>query len=120
VNCCCNCSIVQRLDYDYKRVSIATSFNVKKKHSGLQSGYVYGGSGHPEVLLSPIPVTSLITLESAEAYNSLTIYDQSGRKVLQRTIIQTRTLDIGEFRTGMYYIRLEGNDKTFVDKLIKH
>lgn len=108
------------MNYDYKRVSIATSFNVKKIHSGLQSGYVYGGSGHQEVLLSPNPATSLITSESAEAYNSLTIYDQSGRRVLQRTIIQTRTLDIGEFRAGMYYVRLEGIDKTFVDKLIKH
>ncbi len=72
------------------------------------------------VLLSPNPATSIVAMQGAGEFNSLTVYDQSGRKVMQRVINNsTETLNISELRAGIYYVRFEGSEKTFINKLIK-
>jgi uncharacterized protein YjdB len=71
------------------------------------------------IKLSPNPANSIVTIQGAEDYNSLSVYDQSGRKVIQRNNFNLRTLDISELRSGIYFVRFEGNNKPYVTKLIK-
>ena len=71
------------------------------------------------VMLSPNPATSEVTIAGAEKYDSVSIYDQSGRLVIQGKINKTGKLDISELQSGIYLVELKGNDKPHVCKLIK-
>jgi len=72
-----------------------------------------------KILLSPNPATSIVTIDGAEAYDALFVYDQLGRMVMQRKINAQNTLDISELQTGIYLVRFEGNAKPHVCKLVK-
>lgn len=72
-----------------------------------------------KVALSPNPATAVLNMDGAEEYETLSIFDQSGRKVMHRNINQISTLDISELHPGFYIVRFAGNDQFFVSKLIK-
>ena len=72
-----------------------------------------------KVVLSPNPASSIVTIDSAEEFDTVTIYDQSGRMVLKRKINNSGTLDISEIPSGIYLVKLEGDSKPHVSKLIK-
>ena len=76
--------------------------------------------GDDEVVISPNPATTIVTIEGAEAYEVVSVYDESGKKVIQRNINNTGTLDVRALRSGIYFIHLNGSDKSHVAKLIKH
>jgi len=72
------------------------------------------------MLLSPNPVTTVVTIEGAEEYDVVYIFDHLGRKLIQRTINQkVRSLNLRELQPGIYIIKFEGNDKPHVSRLIK-
>ena len=75
-----------------------------------------------KVLLYPNPATSVVTIESAEEYHTVSVFDQLGRMVIRRKVNNLRTLDISALQLGVYFVRLEGNDndEPLVGKLIKH
>lgn len=73
-----------------------------------------------KVVLSPNPATSIVTIEAADQYDTVSIYDQSGRMVFRRNVNASRTLDISELPSGIYLIKLEGDDRPHVSKLVKH
>jgi len=73
-----------------------------------------------KVLLYPNPATSVLTIEGVEEYHALSVYDQTGRMVIQRKINNLRTLDVSELQPGVYFVRFEGNDGPRVGKFIKH
>jgi len=72
-----------------------------------------------EVKISPNPVTSLVTLEAGEGYDSVSIYDQSGRRVAQSNISRVQTLDVSELQPGLYIVKVEGNERLHVSKFMK-
>ncbi len=78
------------------------------------------------VRLSPNPATSILTIEGVEEYDydTVTVYDQTGRRVIQKKINKNKfeTLDISDLESGSYVVKLEGtgNDKPHVSQLIKH
>ena len=73
-----------------------------------------------EVRLSPNPATTVVLLEGAEKYNAVSVFDQSGRVVMQRKINHSLTsLDISELHSGIYIVKFEGSDKPDVSRLIK-
>ena len=72
-----------------------------------------------KVQLNPNPATSMVTIMEAEEYHTVSIFDQVGKIVLQRSINNSRTLDISELPSGLYLVRLEGNDAPLTGKLIK-
>ncbi len=74
---------------------------------------------HDKVLLSPNPATSIVIIEGGEEYHTVSVYDQSGRRVIQRPLNNTGTLDISELQSGIYIVKLEGNDEPHVSKLVK-
>ena len=72
-----------------------------------------------KVLISPNPASSFVTIEAGEAYDTVSVYDALGKRVVQRTINKLITLDISGLQSGIYLVKLEGNDKSVVRKLIK-
>jgi len=73
-----------------------------------------------EVLLSPNPATSVVTIEGGEEYDTVSVYDQAGRRVIHRKINSLRTIDISQIQSGVYLVKLEGDNKSQVAKLLKH
>ncbi len=72
-----------------------------------------------QVLLFPNPAASIVTIKDAEQYDTISVFDQSGRRVIQKKINSTGTLNISELQSGIYYVQIEGNDKSYISKLIK-
>ena len=71
-------------------------------------------------VLSPNPATSDLTIEAGDAYHTVSIFDPSGKTLIQAQINQRLTLDIGLLPAGLYLVKIEGNDQPQVTKLIKH
>ena len=73
------------------------------------------------IRLSPNPASSIVTIEGGEGYDSVSIFDQSGRRLMQRAINKQAAFDINisELQSGIYLVTLEGIDKPHVTKLIK-
>ena len=71
------------------------------------------------IRLIPNPAKSVVMIEGAEKFNAVSVYDQSGRRVIQRNGNNLRRLDISELQSGIYLVKLEGDDKPQVCKLIK-
>jgi uncharacterized protein YjdB len=72
------------------------------------------------IQLVPNPASSIVTINGAEEYKTLSVYDQTGRMVIHRKIENLTSLDVSELQAGMYFIKLEGNNRPQVSKLIKH
>jgi len=72
-----------------------------------------------KVFLAPNPVTSVVSIEAGLTYDTVFIYDVSGKMLIQAEINQKLTLDISALPAGLYMVKLEGNDKLQVTKLIK-
>lgn len=72
------------------------------------------------VRIIPNPATSVVTLTGAEDYRTLSVYDQTGRLLLHRTGGDINSIDVSRFRSGVYFIRLEGEDvRPQVSRLIR-
>lgn len=71
------------------------------------------------VLLTPNPATSIVTIKGAENYHILSVYDQSGKMVMYRKIDNLLTLNVSGLQAGIYLIKLEGNGRPYISKLIK-
>ncbi len=72
-----------------------------------------------KVGLYPNPATSTVSISGAEAYHSVSVYDQVGRRVLHRKISDVLSLNVSELKTGIYLIKFEGDGNQHVSKLIK-
>ena len=71
------------------------------------------------VRLSPNPTTSVVRIEGSDEYDTVTIYDLSGREVIQREINGLGSFDISELQSGTYLVKLEGSNGPYISKLIK-
>ena len=71
------------------------------------------------VRLSPNPATSLVTIEGGVEYDTVSVYDQAGRRLIHRAFNEVQVIDISGLQSGIYLITLEGDDKSNVYKLIK-
>ncbi|MBN2806827.1 MAG: T9SS type A sorting domain-containing protein [Prolixibacteraceae bacterium] len=71
-----------------------------------------------EVLIYPNPVKTGFRLESSFAFSTIRVFDQSGRKVLERSYPETSTADDLQFneKQGIYLIQLLGNKQMAVKK----
>ncbi len=72
-----------------------------------------------DVMVTPNPATSILSVSCGEGYNSIAIFDQSGRPVIQSEISRQETFDISDLQSGTYIVKLAGKDKSHVSKLIK-
>ena len=58
-------------------------------------------------------------IEGAEEYNTVSVYDQLGRRVILEDIRNIRTLDVSGLESGVYVLKLEGDDKNHVCQLVR-
>ncbi|NJB87107.1 uncharacterized protein YjdB [Lewinella marina] len=72
-----------------------------------------------DILLYPNPTGSIVTISATEQFHSASIYDQSGRLVLRKNLSSSATLDLSRLSAGIYLIKLSGNNKQHISKLIK-
>jgi uncharacterized protein YjdB len=71
--------------------------------------------------LIPNPATSIVTINGAEEYETLSVYDQTGRVVIHRNIDNVTSLDVSGLKAGIYFVKLESNSRQpQVSKLIKN
>ena len=71
------------------------------------------------VQLIPNPASSSVIIEGAEEYNTVSVYDQLGRRVILEDIRNIRTLDVSGLESGVYVLKLEGDDKNHVCQLVR-
>ena len=71
------------------------------------------------IRLAPNPASSLVTIDGAEGYQTLSVYDLNGR-VVRKEMDYTTTLDVSGLKAGIYLIKLEGNGRPRVSRLVKH
>ncbi|MEM6801374.1 MAG: polysaccharide lyase family 7 protein [Bacteroidota bacterium] len=72
-----------------------------------------------KIFLAPNPVTSLVSIEADPTYDIVSIYNISGKMLIQSEIKQELTLDLGALPAGLYIVKLEGDAPPQVTKLIK-
>lgn len=79
------------------------------------------GEGEPvaELIFGPNPAESEVTIKAPEAYTTVSVFDQSGKVVLQTEIDQEVVLDVSTLPGGLYLVRIEGDDEPELVKLIK-
>ena len=72
-----------------------------------------------QVRLSPNPANSIVTIEGAEDFHTVSVYDQSGRRVIQSQANNLQTLNVSALQSGFYLVEFVGDDKRYIAKLIK-
>lgn len=72
-----------------------------------------------EILLAPNPANSVVNILGAEDYDTITVFDQSGRVIMRGKIPGNKTLDIGAFEAGIYLVKFEGRGVTHVSRIFK-
>ncbi|MDO6760357.1 chondroitinase-B domain-containing protein [Tamlana sp. 2_MG-2023] len=70
------------------------------------------------VSLWPNPAINTVNISGADGYDTLTVYDQVGKVILNQPI-QGETVDISNFNSGMYIFRLTGKEKVVTKRVIK-
>lgn len=69
---------------------------------------------------NPLSNTNVLNIISAEnGDKNITIYNVLGENVLSRTILNnTKSIELGEINSGIYFIKIKQNDKTAIKKII--
>lgn len=106
----------------------------------LDTGYIVGdsgiilkttnGGGNPVginyhhqtsnmLIISPNPATDLITIQTP-LHSFLTIHSINGHQVLQKEVTETKTtVDLGVLPSGIYIVKLIGEKRVQVGKMVK-
>ncbi|CDF79083.1 alginate lyase (PL7) [Formosa agariphila KMM 3901] len=70
------------------------------------------------ITLSPNPTSDIVNISGAEMYNTLQVYDQLGKLVMQRTITDG-AINISHLSSGLYIFRLSGASQSINKRVIK-
>ncbi|MBW6481979.1 MAG: T9SS type A sorting domain-containing protein [Vicingaceae bacterium] len=70
----------------------------------------------------PNPSTGLFTLKLPELVTNgtLTIFDYTGKQILQQPIKTAAKIDITSYAKGIYFYRVETEKELFTGKIIKN
>lgn len=71
-----------------------------------------------ELQLIPNPATEMVMIDGAEKYDTISVYDQTGKVIIQAASL-VQSLNVSELKAGIYVIRLSGPDGSISAKLIK-
>lgn len=73
-----------------------------------------------KVKLSPNPATNIVTIQGAEKYDIVSVFDQSGRKLIETKINnKVKSLDISQLQSGVYVVKFEGNSRPVFTSMLK-
>ena len=76
-------------------------------------------NGQNQIRIVPNPATSVVHIHGAEPYQTVSVFDQTGKIVLYQKVESLVSLDIRALKTGIYLVRLEGSEGVQSVKLIK-
>ncbi|MFB9052503.1 polysaccharide lyase family 7 protein [Formosa undariae] len=71
-----------------------------------------------KVTISPNPATNNITINGAEDFNNLKIYDHIGKLIINQ-FYNGQSVDISHLNSGLYIVRLSGKSQTINKRIIK-
>ncbi|MDC8004419.1 T9SS type A sorting domain-containing protein [Aureisphaera galaxeae] len=72
------------------------------------------------VSMHPNPVKDRLNVQAREAISNVTVYNLLGQQVYTANIdALTTTIDMSQMTTGTYFVQVEVNGRTAVDKIIK-
>jgi len=72
-----------------------------------------------EEFFFPNPVQNLLHLQLKDDKNHVVVLDMMGRRVFDRVLPSVSILDMTDFETGIYFIRIENSQRIFNGKVIK-
>ncbi|MDW3192775.1 MAG: polysaccharide lyase family 7 protein [Cytophagales bacterium] len=72
-----------------------------------------------EIVFMPNPANATVSIQGAAEYDRLTVYDQSGMVIMKINIPESKTLDIGALKAGIYLVKLEGRGTIQRSRIIK-
>ena len=70
------------------------------------------------ILVIPNPIKDEFIIEGIEM-STLTIYDNLGRLVLEKKVKGSENININNFKSGIYTIKISSNENTLIKKIIK-
>lgn len=70
-------------------------------------------------LVYPNPVEDILHLKLSENNNIITLFDFSGKKLLERKVEMTSKLDLSSLKEGIYFLNIENSKETQNFKIIK-
>jgi len=86
---------------------------------GTQSGNGINSDGGPIEQIFPNPATTEINIV-ANGLNTIEVYDSQGRKVAEKDIQNRGTIQATHLRSGVYFIRIQGEDSAEIRKVFIH
>ncbi len=84
----------------------------------MSTGISKNNNPPPKVVLSPNPATNKLTIHSHEPVNYIEIFDNSGKRIVEKEMSQSH-VDISWMNSGIYYIHIFTNEGFSVKKFIK-
>ena len=107
-SCACTCNLNNR-NSDYTQ-NLSTSPKSKVSKIGLES--------ISDVVIYPNPASDKITVVGRELnFNEIVVVDLKGKMILTT---QQNTINVSDFSTGIYFIKLIVDEKVITKKFIKH
>lgn len=72
-----------------------------------------------KVLLTPNPAGATVNILGSKDYETITVFDQSGRVIIHKKIPENKTLNISALKPGVYLVKFEGRGATHTSRVIK-
>lgn len=69
--------------------------------------------------LTPNPASSIVMINGSDDFETVSIFDQTGKLVMKKSISKEKFLDINALQPGIYLVKLQGNGSSMVSRLIK-
>jgi len=78
------------------------------------------GTENNSIKLYPNPVESTLFVNATtDATSLMSIYDATGRKVIEKQVAGNTSIDLSVLNKGIYYIKIENEQNSFSTKIIK-
>lgn len=76
-------------------------------------------SEDPYPWLTPNPASSIVMINGSDHFQTVSIFDQTGKLVMKKSISKEKFLDINKLQAGIFLVKFQGNEGSIVSRLIK-
>jgi len=95
---------------------------IRFKYGNFPTGISSASSSHQSISVHPNPTQNWITIDSDASISvrEFILYDLSGRKILERKILDSNKIDISNIPTALYFYQIVDNmHRVYFGKLVK-
>nr|WP_321227063.1 M28 family peptidase [uncultured Psychroserpens sp.] len=104
----------------YYEVEVTSGTCVERSESILFDTLGLDSFSTEELKVYPIPTRNYLTIElSSEISTHLNLFDVSGKLVLEQTITESTELDIKDLPQGIYFLKVNTDEKSGTYKIVK-